>query len=146
MSQRVLLSILSMVLLGTTQALSGQNAVKPSLRVTRVELAHLISVEVTVFSPERDLLVPYCGGGDGKSEYLCVPPSYLEVRTAQVGHRMNLRHGGVLGAVPADRRKSQLTQPGRAKISLSTSGRKISRLSMDSDFVSWCPLGPTNNR
>ena len=113
MTKRVLFSIITIALLGTTRTLSGQIAPKSSVQVTRVELAHLISVEITVSSHEKDLLVPYCGGDD-KSEYLCVLPAYLEVQTSQGWRQMKLRHGGVLGGVPLDRRKVQLIPAGKS--------------------------------
>jgi len=137
MPNRVLLNILAMVLLGTTQPLSGQIATKPSVQMTSVELAHLVSLRVTVFSPDKDLLVPYCGGGDDKPEYLCVLPSYLEVQTSKGWRRMKLRHGGVMGEVPWNVGRFNSSQSGRAAISPSTSQWRISRLSMDNDFVSW---------
>jgi hypothetical protein len=115
MPKRVLLNILTIVLLGTTQPLSGQIATKPSVQMTSVELAHLVSLRVTVFSHDKDLLVPYCGGGDDKPEYLCVLPSYLEVQTSKGWRRMKLRHGGVMGLVPLDRRKVQLIPSGKSQ-------------------------------
>jgi hypothetical protein len=115
MPKQVLLNILTIVLLGTAQPLSGQNATKPSVQMTSVELAHLVSLRVTVFSSDKDLLVPYCSGGDDKPEYLCVLPSYLEVQTSSGWRRMKLRHGGVMGYAPLDHRKVQLIPAGKSR-------------------------------
>ena len=114
MPKRVLLNILTLVLLGTTLPLSGQNTSKASVRMTSVELAHLVSVRVTVFAREKDLLVSYCREELDKSEHLCILPSYLEVQTAKGWRRMNLVHGGVLGSLVLDLRKVQLIPAGKS--------------------------------
>jgi len=115
MSNLVLWSTLTVLFFGTPQALTGQNASKPSVQMTRVGLAHLVSVQVTVFSPLKDLLVPYCTEDASKTEYLCLLPSFLEIQTSQGWRKMELRHGGVLGSVPADQRKAQLIPAGKSR-------------------------------
>ena len=105
--------LLIALLLGTMQTLSGQNASRPSVQITRVELSHLVSVRVTVFSPEKDLWVYCCGEDADKTEHLCVLPAYLEARTNEGWRRMELKHSGVLGGVPVDRRNVQLIPAGK---------------------------------
>jgi hypothetical protein len=83
MAMRMLLGVLTGALFAMTQALSGQNAPEPSVRTKSVELTPLVSVEITVLSSGRDLLVPYCGDGEGRTESLCILPAYWEVRTNQ---------------------------------------------------------------
>ena len=112
-SVRTLLGILTMVL-GTTQAFSGQNASKPTVQTKSVELTHLVSVEITVFSPEKDLVVPYCGDGEGRADSLCILPAYLEVQTSRGWKPVKLRHSdAVLGEVPLDRRRLRLIPAGQ---------------------------------
>jgi hypothetical protein len=113
MAKRMLLGILTTALLATTLVLSGQNASEPSVRTKSVEVTHLVSVEITVLSPEKDLVVPYCGDGGGRTESLCILPAYLEVHTNQGWRHVNLRHGGVLGGVPLNLRKVQLIPAGK---------------------------------
>src|SRR5260370_10634435 len=110
---RTALPVIAMVVVGT--ALSGQNASKPSVKTKSVELTHLVSVEITLFSPEHDLFVPYCGDGGGRAEFLCIRPAYLEVQTSRGWLPVKLRHSdAALGGVPLAQRRVRLI-PARQK-------------------------------
>jgi len=113
-STRILLWCCAVVTVGTAQLLSGQSASKPSVQTNDVKLFHLVSVEVTVFSPDQDLLVPYCGDDGGRTEPLCVLPAYLEVQTCKGWQAVKLRHSDAeLGWMPLDRQKVRLIPAGQ---------------------------------
>ncbi len=111
---RTALPVIAMVAVGAAQALSGQNASKPSVQTKGVDLTHLVSVEITLFSPEHDLLVPNYGNGEGRAESLCIRPAYLEVQTSRGWQPVKLRHSdAVLGSVPLDQRRVRLIPAGQ---------------------------------
>jgi hypothetical protein len=90
----------TIILLGIPSVLFGQEAPRPSLQLARVHLTQWVSVQLTVFSPQRDLIVPYCGETEGGTRALCNLPTHLEVETKNGWRPVKLRHmDAVLGGV-----------------------------------------------
>ncbi len=114
MAKRVPLTVATILLLGMALPSLGQGASGPTLQVTRVQLSQWVSVQITVFSPEKDLFVPYCGESEGGTQRLCSLPTHLEIETKQGWLPAKLRTAdAVLGGVPADSWKAQRIPAGR---------------------------------
>jgi len=106
MAKRVLFGILTGVFLATTQTVSGQNLSKPRADVPRVQLIQSVSIQVTLFSAEKELLVPYCSEGEGGTESLCNLSIHIEIETQGRWRPIKLRHSdAVMGGIPPDKWK-----------------------------------------
>ena len=114
MSKRVFPIVLTGALLAMAQALPSQNASKPTAEVTSAQVSRSVSLRISVFSPEKDLLVPYCGEGEGGGESLCNLSIHVEVETREGWRPMKPRFREVvLGGVPPDKWKFRLIPAGR---------------------------------
>src|SRR5205807_9135945 len=76
----VLLSAVTGPLFATTQAPSGQSVSHPTAGVTSVRISRTVSVQMTVFSAKKELLIPYCAEGEGGTEILCNLSIHIETR------------------------------------------------------------------
>jgi hypothetical protein len=93
---------LSLALMGP----GGQDASTPRVSVSRVDAVRSVSFEITVVSGQKDIVVPYCGVGEGGSEALCNLAIHVEVQGKDGWHRIEPRHRErVLGGVPPDKWK-----------------------------------------
>jgi len=93
-------------LIGLSLALcpSGQDPSTPTVRVSRVEAVRSVSFEINVVSGQKDIVVPYCGVGEGGSEGLCSLAIHIEVESKEGWHRIKPRYREVvLGGVPPDK-------------------------------------------
>lgn len=109
MAKRMLLGILTGLLLATTQIVSGQNSSTPRVDVPRVQLIRSVSIQIRLFSAEKELVVPYCGEGEAGTESLCNLSIHIEVETRGGWRPMQLRHSdAVMGGIPPDKWKFQI--------------------------------------
>src|SRR5205807_7830384 len=103
----VLLSAVTGPLFATTQAPSGQSVSHPTAGVTSVRISRTVSVQMTVFSAKKELLIPYCAEGEGGTEILCNLSIHIETRAEW--RPMKPRHREVvLGGIPPDKWKFRL--------------------------------------
>ena len=104
--ERFMLSAAAVFLVGVPQPLSCQSTLKASASVADVQLVQTVSVRITLFSPDAQLFVPYCGEGESGSETLCNLAIHLEVETREGWRPIKLRTtDAVLGGVPSTRWK-----------------------------------------
>jgi hypothetical protein len=116
-TQRFLTTAVTAVfLLVIGQPLLSQNTPKANASVANVQLIETVSLQLTVFSPETQLIVPYCGEGESGSETLCNLAIHVEVETGSGWRPMRLRTtDAVLGGVPSDRWKVRQIAAGRRR-------------------------------
>jgi hypothetical protein len=94
-------------------SLSGQGVLRPTAQLTDVRLVRSVSVQIRLFSAAKDLVVPYCGEGEGGTEALCNLPTHLEREVRQGWQRVGLRtKDAVLGGVPAEKWKFRIIPAG----------------------------------
>lgn len=111
LSKRRIFALLIAILFGRGSLISGQAGSKPNVQVTDVRVWRTMSITVSIFAGDRDLVVPYCGLGGSSRESLCGPPTptRLEVQTAKGWHPVGLRtNDAVLGALSPQVWKARL--------------------------------------
>ena len=108
-------TVLLGVLLGVTGSLSGQQISEPSARIKDVRRSQWVSVEISVSASDKDLFVPYCGGGGTDTEFLCSLPTRLETKAKKGWSPVNYREGiaAVLGGLPSDKWKVRVVPAGQ---------------------------------
>src|SRR4029077_1869996 len=93
---------LSLALMGP----GGQNASTPTVRLSRAYAVRSVSFAINVVSGQKDIVVPYCGVGEGGSEALCSLAIHIEIESKEGWHRIKPRYREmVLGGVPPDKWK-----------------------------------------
>jgi hypothetical protein len=98
-------------LIGLSLALSpgGQDASTPTVSVSLADATRSVPFEITVVSGQKDIIVPYCGEGEGGSETLCNLAIHIEVESKNGWHRIKPRYPEVvLGGVPPDKWNPQV--------------------------------------
>jgi hypothetical protein len=92
----------------------SQNAATPTVRVSRVDAVRSVSFEITVVSGQKDIVVPYCGLGEGGGETLCNLSIHIEVESKDGWHPIKPRYREVvLGGVPPDKWNPQVIPAGQ---------------------------------
>ncbi len=111
MSKLMLLGVLAGGLVGRT--LLGQDQVPPTVAMTSARETRTVTLRVTVFSPDKSLLVPFCGEGEGGTETLCSLSVRVEVQSRAGWRTMRPRQRNVvLGGVPPDKWKVRVISAG----------------------------------
>jgi hypothetical protein len=110
LSRRRIFAVLIVLLIGRGSPMPGQVGSKPSVQVTRVRVWRTMSVTVSIFAGDQDLIVPYCGLSASSEESLCGPPTptRLEVQTAKGWRPVGLRYDAALGALSPEVWKARL--------------------------------------
>lgn len=106
-------SIAGMLALASLGSALGQPS-RETLQLNSVRLYTSLAVEIRLFSAAQDMVVPYCGEGEGGSLTLCNLAVRLERETRNGWRRVGLRHAdAVLGGVPAEKWRFRLIAAGR---------------------------------
>jgi hypothetical protein len=119
LSKRGIFALLIVMLFGRGSPMSGQAGSKPNVQVNDVRVWRAMSVTVSIFAGDRDLVVPYCWGGGSEVESLCGPPTptRLEVQTTKGWRQVGLRtHDAVLGALSPEVWKARLIPAGKRRV------------------------------
>jgi len=114
MLKQALLTTLAVFFVGVSQSGSGDNQSKPDAEVTDARASQSVGIQITIFSGENELLIPYCGDGEGDIESLCDLAIQIQVEAPNGWTRIRPRYPNVvLGGVPPGKWRSQLIPAGQ---------------------------------
>jgi len=88
--------------------LTAQQSQHSRIQLNDTRIARVFSIRLTVFAVDQDLMIPFCGEGEGGTRTLCSLPTRLEVKTLQGWKTVKLKHSHrILGGIPPDKWKAQ---------------------------------------
>jgi hypothetical protein len=117
MLKQALLTTLAVFLAGASQGRPGpgHNQSKPDAQVTDARASQSVGIQITISSGENELLVPYCGDGEGDIESLCNLTIQIQVEGPNGWTRIKPKYPNVvLGGVPPEKWRSQLIPGGQS--------------------------------
>ncbi len=117
MLRQLLSTSLIAFLAAASQSGSSKNRSKPNAEVTGARASQSVGIQITIFSGENALLVPYCSEGEGDIESLCNLAIQIQIESPNGWTRIKPRYPNiVLGGVAADKWKSQLIPAGQSHV------------------------------
>jgi hypothetical protein len=116
MLRQMLSSVLAVFFVAASQSGSGHNQSKPNAQVTDARVHRSVSIEITVFSGQNALLVPYCSESEG-SEFFCDLAIQIQIEGPNGWARIKPTYPNlVMGGIASDKWKSQLVPSGQSHV------------------------------
>jgi hypothetical protein len=114
----LMLSVMSKYIFGllllAIQVPLCQSKSGPTAKVVDAKIIRSISVEINISSQEKELLIPYCGDGEGVAKELCYLSFEIEVKTQEGWCPLNTKDSNIIiGGKPRDKWNIQRIPAGK---------------------------------